>query len=183
MRKLFIAAALYALSAGSSGAQTAQTYVYDVHGRITGSAQSRTGSASSWTGYGYDPANNRAARQVSTVPALAAGHVLASNEQLVLQQSLRSPDLRMTFSVQSDGNLLVYFGSAVLWSAGTYGSQALFLVMQGDGNLVLYGAGYIPVWASGTSGNPGAILVMQSDGNLVIYQGSTPIWFTGTGGH
>ena len=57
------------------------------------------------------------------------------------------------------------------------------MVMQGDGNLVLYGPNYSVVWMSGTNGHPGAHLVMQNDGNLVIYDGPTGIWSTGTGGH
>src|SRR5690606_25522387 len=54
------------------------------------------------------------------------------------------------------------------------------LIMQTDGNLVLYNQAMHPVWFSGTSGvNP--VLRVQEDGNLVAYTGSTPIWTTGTG--
>lgn len=50
-------------------------------------------------------------------------------------------------------------------------SQTVWLVMQPDGNLVLYrqrGAG--AVWSSRTWGNPGAYAVLQNDGNLVVYR-------------
>ncbi|MFD8479057.1 hypothetical protein [Kitasatospora sp. NPDC059673] len=53
------------------------------------------------------------------------------------------------------------------------------LVMQGDGNLVLYlegpnGTRLTALWSTGTYGNPGAYAFMQPDGNLVVYkQGST----------
>jgi hypothetical protein len=58
------------------------------------------------------------------------------------------------------------------------------LTMQGDGNLVLYAPGRIPVWASNTAGNGGAQLVMQADGNLVVAApGGRPLWAAGTGGH
>lgn len=67
------------------------------------------------------------------------------------------------------------------------------LVMQTDGNLVLYlkgtnGQPAVPVWASNTWGNWGARAVMQSDGNLVVYRagGSSPadaLWSTGTYNH
>ncbi|MGW0394974.1 hypothetical protein ACWDYJ_29690 [Streptomyces sp. NPDC003042] len=67
------------------------------------------------------------------------------------------------------------------------------LVMQPDGNLVLYALGNpggykLPLWHSGTWGNPGAYALMQEDGNFVIYrQGGSPqtgggIWHTGTYG-
>ncbi len=109
--------------------------------------------------------------------------MLASGEQLVLQQSLTSADSRFRFDVQADGNLALWFGSTLLWAANTYGSQAMVLAMQTDGNLVLYGPSSSVVWASGTNGHPGARLVIQNDGNLVIYSGSTPLWATGTSGH
>jgi hypothetical protein len=55
------------------------------------------------------------------------------------------------------------------------------LVMQSDGNLVLYGEGHA-VWQSKTSGHPGAILRAQTDGNIVLYaaNGTTPLWNTET---
>lgn len=60
------------------------------------------------------------------------------------------------------------------------------LVMQGDGNLVLYrGAGDrgSPLWASNTS-DPGSRAIMQHDGNLVIYgPGGEPRWASGTDGN
>ncbi|WP_329192368.1 MULTISPECIES: hypothetical protein [unclassified Streptomyces] len=67
------------------------------------------------------------------------------------------------------------------------------LVMQPDGNLVLYALGNpggyrLPLWNSGTYGNPGAYATMQDDGNFVIYrQGGSPqtgggIWHTATYG-
>lgn len=64
------------------------------------------------------------------------------------------------------------------------------LIMQGDGNLVLYesqGSSQVPLWSSGTWGHPGAWAIMQGDGNLVVYVHSgheqVPLWSTGTWGH
>jgi hypothetical protein len=58
------------------------------------------------------------------------------------------------------------------------------LLMQADGNLVLYrmragnyGGG---LWSSLTFGRPGSEAVMQYDGNFVIYAFSGPIWASGT---
>ena len=53
------------------------------------------------------------------------------------------------------------------------------LLLQADGNLVLYGPGYHVLWQSGTNG--ATRLVMQVDSNLVLYNIDTPLWFTGTG--
>ncbi|WP_181009878.1 MIR domain-containing protein [Ornithinimicrobium sufpigmenti] len=61
------------------------------------------------------------------------------------------------------------------------------LVMQGDGNLVLYESvppGRVAVWASATDGRSGARVVMQGDGNLVVIDaGNTPRWDSGTWGN
>ena len=51
----------------------------------------------------------------------------------------------------------------------TSDSGRLSLVMQTDGNLVLYAPGSSVRWHTNTNGNPGAYAVMQGDGNLVVY--------------
>jgi surface antigen len=57
------------------------------------------------------------------------------------------------------------------------------LVMQTDGNLVLYGPGVKPLWASNTSGQGAAFAAMQTDGNFVLYRSNnTPVWSTQTNG-
>ncbi len=43
------------------------------------------------------------------------------------------------------------------------------LVMQYDGNLVLYDGNWNPIWHASTHGHPGAFAVFQTDGNLVVY--------------
>ena len=58
------------------------------------------------------------------------------------------------------------------------------LVMQGDGNLVMYSQSVTDaVWASGTDGHPGARAVMQGDGNLVVRdKANRALWASGTDG-
>jgi len=57
------------------------------------------------------------------------------------------------------------------------------LVLQWDGNLVLYNSGSMPLWASNTAGKPAKQLVMQYDGNLVLYDTSNQaIWTSNTSG-
>jgi hypothetical protein len=112
--------------------------------------------------------------------------------------------------MQDDGNLMAYTGSGGHeWASNTAGhptysfkgtatlqaGQRLYskeylrsgdkryaLLMQEDGNLVLYGPGYHVLWNSRTSGHPGANLVVQGDGNVVIYGGGKALWNTKTVG-
>ncbi|HET6919148.1 MAG TPA: fibronectin type III domain-containing protein [Jiangellaceae bacterium] len=106
------------------------------------------------------------------------GDTLAAGQKLDRGQWLMSSDGRYTLHMQTDGNLVAYnsahraiwatdrlgtfaivqwdgnfveYGSGALWATNTAGSGANRLVMQSDGNLVLY-AGSRVVWASNTVG-------------------------------
>src|SRR5687767_1445785 len=59
------------------------------------------------------------------------------------------------------------------------------LVLQGDGNLVLYRTQVgQALWASDTFGRMVSRVVMQGDGNLVAYSAQgEPLWDTGTYDH
>ncbi|MFD8480265.1 glycoside hydrolase domain-containing protein [Kitasatospora sp. NPDC059673] len=99
--------------------------------------------------------------------------------------------------LQDDGNFVVYRkgggqGNGALWASGSQAlsplvfsgrqlsnnqwtqSATVRMVMQDDGNLVLYRRSDNSVlWTSYTYNNPGAYLFMQPDGNLVIYKAGT----------
>lgn len=67
----------------------------------------------------------------------------------------------------------------VVWSTNTKGSNN-DIVMQKDGNLVVYGHGKA-LWQSHTYNHPGAYLVLQRDRNLVIYSAAgKSLWQSGT---
>ncbi|MGF1429088.1 hypothetical protein [Kitasatospora sp. LaBMicrA B282] len=57
------------------------------------------------------------------------------------------------------------------------------LIMQHDGNLVIYSNTGTPLWNSQTYTDPGAYAIMQGDGNFVVYQGQTAVWNAQTWGH
>ncbi|GAA4683830.1 hypothetical protein GCM10025780_31990 [Frondihabitans cladoniiphilus] len=107
-------------------------------------------------------------------------------------------------SIGNDGDIVNRSApsGAVTWRAGAPGSNTLqagaslvagdylhtpsgtdVLVLQPDGNLVLYVNG-VARWNSGASGNSNSRLVLQGDGNLVLYSSSgAALWFTGTDGN
>ena len=113
-------------------------------------------------------------------PAPTACGAIEPGHGLAPGESVSSCDGQHVLVMQGDGNLVLYHGGTALWSSRTDGTDGRRAVMQGDGNLVVYGAA--ARWASGTDGHGGAWLAVQDDGNVVIYAGATPIWATGTNG-
>jgi hypothetical protein len=105
-------------------------------------------------------------------------------------------------NMQVDGNLVVYTSAAnPVWASGAGAADQLCaphsmgldqyihapggqykLLMQDDGNLVLYGPNGA-TWASNTVGSGGTSVNMQDDGNLVIYTSTArPVWASSTAG-
>lgn len=109
-------------------------------------------------------------------------NVLGVGESLSVGQSKTSLDRRFTLVMQGDGNLVLYQGSQPLWHTQTPGTPATTCVMQTDGNLVLYGSNGVPYWSSGTHMYPGSILTLENDGNMRITQNGTLRWSSNTGG-
>ena len=81
-----------------------------------------------------------------------------------------------TGQTMSAGQSLVSSGS------DNHNTSPYRLVMQTDGNLVVYTPGRQAIWQSGTPGTgSNNRLVLQSDGNLVVYtEAGRAVWNTGT---
>jgi len=54
--------------------------------------------------------------------------------------------------MQTDGNFVIYGFPNTIWASNTAGDYNAFLVLQDDGNLVIYRRIEQPLWASGTAG-------------------------------
>ncbi|MFV0460115.1 MAG: N-acetylmuramoyl-L-alanine amidase [Actinomycetales bacterium] len=79
-----------------------------------------------------------------------------------------SPNRAYRLVMQKDGNLVLYSPRRAIWSTGTSGRNGASLVVQNDGNLVLYTSS--AHWSSGTSvGSLLTDLTIQNDGNVVLY--------------
>lgn len=101
---------------------------------------------------------------------------LSPGQTLAAGQSLTSAGGGYRLVMQTDGNLVLYGPAGARWSTGTARSGADRAVMQRDGNLVVY-RGSTAVWAAGTSGAAAAgSLSVQEDGNLVVYAGNGAVW-------
>lgn len=82
-------------------------------------------------------------------------------------------------TVTSQAGLVLMVGQDI-WSP----NRQYRLIMQTDGNLVLYGPNGATWATSSTIGGGDRLMVMQCDGNLVVYNGaSQPLWYSGTNGH
>ena len=113
----------------------------------------------------------------AAAPNNANKSVLNSGETLNKGDTLLSTDSQSIVTLQNDGNVTQYSNFNIFWETGTQGSTASRLVMQTDGNLVLYNQSGVALWSSQTNGNPGARLVLQTDSNMVIYSASNvPLW-------
>ena len=102
-------------------------------------------------------------------------HILDPGQRLYPGDTLYSPNHSYRLIMQGDGNLVLYHGGSALWSTRTNGHGGANAVMQGDGNFVVYQSGHA-LWNSNTDHHGGAILHMQNDGNLVIYWHGKAIW-------
>lgn len=103
-------------------------------------------------------------------------------------QSITSPSGEYTLILQEDSNLVLYRGEEALWASNTMhgedeSAENKSLVVQGDGNVVLYDADGQPIWASGSSYEAARPYVLvQDDGNVCLYDDEVEgcHWSTGT---
>jgi PKD repeat protein len=108
-----------------------------------------------------------------------------------------------SFTFQNDGNAAIYAPGAngrLVWNSGTGGLGGVRIVVQDDGNIVMFNSADVKVWSSGSfqrfyePGGPVFVaghfmqpdttgnirLIMQGDGNLVVYKNGAALWSTGT---
>ena len=114
--------------------------------------------------------------------------------------------------MQADGNFVLYENAKPIWASNTYGNKNATLVVQDDGNLVIYSTDKRPLWASNTvqpaepevtnqiccdreitmgnritSPNGRYFLIFQTDRNVVLYKktkdGDKALWHTNTANH
>lgn len=89
-------------------------------------------------------------------------------------------DLALEFTPAGNLQLRDVKTNVVVWETATKGEK---LVMQGDGNLVIYAPGAKPVWSSGSDGNPAAVLRASEEGQLIITTSdSRSLWEAGPAG-
>lgn len=131
------------------------------------------GTRSSKQFYGLPPGRHTFHATVSDAFGVSSG---PTNSATVDVAPPPVPAAAVGDRLSNDGRLNAASNDYLSSSDGRYR-----LVMQQDGNLVLYGPAARPIWATGTVGRGADHLRMQGDGNLVIYNGANaPVWATNT---
>ncbi|MER5888772.1 mannose-binding protein [Streptomyces sp. NPDC001941] len=85
---------------------------------------------------------------------------------------------RIRLVMQTDGNLVVYDENGNPRWAAMTFGQNHRAIFQQDGNLVIHNGDDRPIWASRTHGHEGARLVLRPDGKVVIIHNGQVIWST-----
>jgi hypothetical protein len=106
---------------------------------------------------------------------LVASHADSLNDRLSIGQTLQSgkqltsQDKGMKLIMQTDGNLVIYNHINKAIWNTNTTHTGFNATMQKDGNFVVYSKAGKAVWQSNTFHKGGTLLVMQNDANLVIY--------------
>ncbi|MFJ9243605.1 protein kinase [Streptomyces sp. NPDC101776] len=88
--------------------------------------------------------------------------------------------VRSKLIMQPDGNLVLYDASGTAHWASQTQGEGNTAVLQADGNLVVYSAQHQSLWASNTQGADGATLKVLETGNMVIATDAQVVWQTDT---
>jgi hypothetical protein len=142
-----------------------------------------------------------------STPASSQTILDTSNSSINSGATILSSDKHSVLKLQTDGSLDLFTNFARTWSSKSNNSGASKLVLQSDGNLVLYTPSNSAVWSSGTAIQDQTGLVSrilpdgltmysgqslitpdrryslnyQPDGNVVLYTATgNPIWSTNT---
>ncbi|WP_329244156.1 protein kinase [Streptomyces sp. NBC_01478] len=87
---------------------------------------------------------------------------------------------RSKLIMQPDGNLVLYDASGTAHWASQTQGAGNTAVFQEDGNFVVYSAQHQSLWASNTQGADGATLKVLETGNMVIATDAQVVWQTDT---
>ncbi|MFV0458314.1 MAG: putative Ig domain-containing protein [Actinomycetales bacterium] len=128
----------------------------------------------------YKPATFIESAWYSGADHLSAQGVPVTGPSISRGQALRSGMFvvagQYRLIMQVDGNLVLYGPGGAVWQSDTHVRYA-FVVLQGDGNLVMYSRTGQYLWGTGTQHRDGTELRLQADGNLVLYRrDGTYVW-------
>ncbi|MEU9350788.1 mannose-binding protein [Streptomyces griseoloalbus] len=85
---------------------------------------------------------------------------------------------RIRMVMQTDGNLVVYNEERKPIWASMTFGQNHRAIFQNDGNLVIHNGDDRPIWGAGSYGHEGAKLVLRADAKVVVVHNGNVVWST-----
>jgi len=122
------------------------------------------------------PAVKKQPAQTRPAPTTPTWQTVTIAGTQVLNRGQSWSSNRLRFVLGTDGNVVLTDQGRQVWQTGTSGRGGVRVVMQGDGNLVLYDTNSNTVWSTRTDAHVGAVLVLGADGTLKINQRGTTLW-------
>lgn len=116
----------------------------------------------------------------SNAPKVAAANELAAGKSFVAGQELVSTNGTYKLAMQGDGNMVVYKGNTPLWQSGTGGNTGARAEFR-NGNLVVVDAGGTVKWASNTTAGA-KVVVQDDGNTVVYPTSGGALWQSGTAG-
>ncbi|MCG5435375.1 hypothetical protein [Micromonospora foliorum] len=113
----------------------------------------------------------RSEAEASAPAAACAEPVSVDGSRTELAQVVAQPERGV------DSNLVLTQAGFPLWDTETRGNPGAHVILQTDGNLVVYSRDGTPVWHTNTRGSNASQLVLRDNGDLVLLDpGGTVIW-------
>ena len=144
-------------------------------------------------GVSKDPAAGRPAGKASSdtdaspdtdrpasAPAADAPRNVSVNAPHTLEVGQFLENATRKLIMQPDGNLVVYDEQGHARWASQTFGENYTAQFQEDGNLVVYAPGHKAMWASNTQGHEGSVLLLLENGNMVVQHGSDVLWQAGS---
>jgi hypothetical protein len=102
--------------------------------------------------------------------------IMRMGERMVGGETLYSADGLVHLQLTTTGDLVLARASRTIWASNTAGNPGAFLILQSDGNLVLYAADGRALFNSHTWNHTGVVLSIQGDVFAAVMSGPTMLW-------
>jgi hypothetical protein len=102
---------------------------------------------------------------------------------LVLQSQANAANAQSQANAASATSVTLSPGKHLMPGMGLRSPNGHSLVLQADGNVVLYTSKRVPIWSTNTKGYEPVQLIMKGDGNLVLYSTTGQVWASNTSGN